>query len=98
MGRDNEGQVHIIPIIQISPKTGKYIGVGVEEIGTWQFEYTSEIAMKNLDFIGYFKCHPFWVTEQKIAEFRAPPKIYDINGLLKESEINRNLLLDDLSL
>lgn len=95
---DHENNHHIIYVEQVRAKTDKYIGPGVEDIGTWQFEYNPESDLRDLTFFGYFKCHPFWITEVKIAQFKAPSRIYDANGLLQENEINRNLLLDDLKI
>lgn len=96
LAKDEHNKLHHIKINQVSETTGKYIGADVKEIGTWVFEYNPDTPMKSLTFVGYFKCHPFWVSETKVAEFRAPSSIYDQNGLLKESEINKNLLSDKL--
>ena len=97
VGYEETGDKKIIKINRVNSQSSKYSGENKEDIGVWEFEYNPKIPMSQLEFIGYFKCHPFWVTENVVAKFKAPKSIYDDNGSLLLDELDKDLLAEKKS-
>lgn len=72
VGRDASQKESIIRIDRVGAHSSAYVGAGVEDIGVWSFEYNPPLPLETLEFIAYFKCHPFWITENVVAKFKAP--------------------------
>lgn len=96
IGYEEQGEKKLMRIDRVNSNSTKYAGANKEDIGVWEFEYNPSAPLKQLEFVGYFKCHPFWVTENVIARFKAPKSIYDSNGSLLIDELDKDLLQEKI--
>ena len=73
--------------------TQKYLPDGTTDFGEWEISYSPEANHRQIEFTGYYKCHPFWLNEVRLYGFIAPKPIIDKDGEFHDDEINKNLLL-----
>jgi hypothetical protein len=74
---DKQGKRIQLNESQVKRVTTKYLPDGVEDIGEWFIDYDPEFDFEYIQFNGFYKCHPFWINEEKLAKFDAPKPLID---------------------
>lgn len=89
---DNKNKETILKIERVNNRPPAISIPKRKHFGTRIIDYPLRADFKVINVYGYFKCHPFWIHERKMASFPAPPSSFDDKDQLIEANIKINML------